>query len=276
MDYIEIQGLRLFAHHGVYDFETKQGQTFVVNARLYADLRRPGRTDALEDSTDYGNVCHFLTAYLQEHTCKLIEAAAEQAARALLLHYPLVRAVDFTLCKPEAPIGLPFENASVTLHRGWRRVLIAYGANKGDAEAQINRGLAALAERPTVRLLGRSDTITTEPYGGVEQPPFRNGVIEVETILSPAELLELLHEIEASEGRDRAKEIHWGPRPLDLDILDYEGEVCRTASLTLPHPDMQNRDFVLVPLVQVAPYWYHPLLRKTATELLQALQTRSC
>ncbi|MCD8145503.1 MAG: 2-amino-4-hydroxy-6-hydroxymethyldihydropteridine diphosphokinase [Oscillospiraceae bacterium] len=274
MDKIKIRGLKIFAHHGVYDFETEQGQTFVVNATLCSDLRRAGQTDELAQSTDYGAVCKFLTEFLQQNTFQLIEAAAEQTLRALLLEFPLMRAAELELCKPEAPIGLPFENVSVTLRRGWTTAYLAFGSNLGQPDEQIDRGLEALERDPAVHLMRRSDTITTEPYGGVEQPSFRNGVVEIETLLAPLELLELLHQIEASQGRDRGKAVRWGPRPLDLDIISYGDEVWNTTGLTLPHPDMQNRFFVLRPLVQIAPHWYHPLLRRTAAELLAALEAK--
>ncbi len=271
MDEIRIRGLEIFAHHGVFAFETEQGQNFVLNVTLYADLHPAGRTDDLTLSTHYGEVCHFLTDFLQKNTFQLIEAAAEQATRALLLAFPLVRSAELELCKPEAPIGLPFRNVSVCIRRGWKRVYLAYGSNLGDSAAHIRRGLEALGQLPTVRLLRQSSTLTTQPYGGVAQPCYLNGAVEAETLLTPEELLEALHSIEAAEGRNRAKEVRWGPRTLDLDILDYEGELRHTSVLTLPHPDMHNRTFVLQPLAELNPQWLHPLRHVTAAELLRHL-----
>lgn len=106
----------------------------------------------------------------------------------------------------------------------------------------------------------------TEPYGGVEQDDFLNGAIEAETFLSPDALLHKLHAIEQEAGRER--KIHWGPRTLDLDILLYDHEIIDTEKLTIPHIDMQNRQFVLEPLSQLAPAYMHPVLHKTISQLL--------
>ena len=87
-DEIRIEELKIFAHHGVYEFETENGQDFYVNATLYTDTQKAGKTDELTDSTNYGEVCTFITDFLTSHTYKLLEAAAEKVVEALLLQYP--------------------------------------------------------------------------------------------------------------------------------------------------------------------------------------------
>ncbi len=273
MDQIHISGLRIRANHGVYPEETRLGQDFYVNATLYTHTRPAGLADDLDLSTNYGEVCQFLARFLQEHTYKLIEAAAEQAARALLLTFPLVQSVDFELCKPQAPISLPFDNVSVSIHRGWHRVYIALGSNLGDKEKYIQDAIHGLQALPDLRNLRCSTLVETEPYGGVEQDNFLNGVLEAETLLSPQELLDTLHGLEQAAHRERL--IHWGPRTLDLDILFYDQQVIHTETLTIPHPDLQNRDFVLVPLAELAPWCWHPLLHRTAARLLEEWRARN-
>jgi dihydroneopterin aldolase/2-amino-4-hydroxy-6-hydroxymethyldihydropteridine diphosphokinase len=272
MDQLTITGLRIRANHGVYPEETRLGQDFYVDAILYGDTRAAGLADDLSLSTNYGEVCQFLTRFLQEHTYQLIEAAAEQVVQALLLAFPLVRSVKLTLHKPQAPIGLPFQDVSVTICRGWHRVYIALGSNLGDRESYLNGAVEALSEHPAIRGIRPSSWLETEPYGGVEQPGFLNGVLEAETLLPAEELLNLLHEIEQAAHRERI--VHWGPRTLDLDILFYDEETIHTPDLTVPHPDLQNRDFVLRPLAEIAPYAWHPLLRKTAWQLLKELEAK--
>ena len=134
MDEIRIDNLEVYAYHGVFPEENEKGQPFFVNMVLYADTREAGRQDELTLSTHYGEVCHFVTKWMQEHTYKLIETVAERVAREVLLQFPLVQALDVEICKPQAPIGLPFESVSVKVHRGWHKVYVAIGSNMGDKE----------------------------------------------------------------------------------------------------------------------------------------------
>lgn len=272
MDEIRIRGLRVFAHHGVFPEENRLGQCFVVNAALRLSTQRAGESDELEHSVHYGEVCQCLTETLQGQTWKLLEAAAEHAARAVLLRFPLIRALELELCKPAAPIPLPFEDVSVCITRRWNRVYLGVGSNLGDREGLIRIALDALARREDVRKLRCSTLIETAPYGGVEQPPFLNGAAELETLLEPEALLEVLHALEADA--ERVRTVRWGPRTLDLDILLFEDRVLCAPELTVPHLDMLNRTFVLRPLAELAPGAVHPLRRRTVAELLSELEAR--
>lgn len=272
MDEIRIDNLEIFAHHGVFAQEKEQGQHFYVNAVLYTDLRLAGIRDDLNLSTHYGDVSLFIEKQLTEHTYDLIEAAAETTAQAILLHYPLVRELDFELRKPHAPIPMQFESVSVKIRRGWHQVYIAFGSNLGDRKGYIDGAIRALKEDVHNRVEKVSDILETKPYGGVEQEDFLNGVLKMDTLYTPHELLDKLHELEQTAGRER--KLHWGPRTLDLDILFYDKLVYEDKDLILPHVDLQNRDFVLRPMVQLAPWYRHPLLHKTMEELLTALEEK--
>lgn len=270
MDHIIISDLQVYAHHGVYQQETEKGQNFLVSVALETDTRAAGMTDDLGLSTNYGVVCRFLNAFLTEHTFKLLETAAERTAEALLLQFPRVRAVDFEIKKPEAPIPLPFGMVSVKIWRGWRRAYIACGSNIGDKKGHLDAAVAALREDRQCRVIRVSDWIATTPYGGVAQADYLNGVIAIDTLYPPEVLLSRLQEIEHAEARERKE--RWGPRTLDLDILLYEGVVMEEVKLTIPHRDMKNRDFVLQPLAQIAPYERHPVLGKSILELLEEVE----
>ena len=141
---------------------------------------------------------------------------------------------------------------------------VALGSNLGDKEANLRRALELLQERG-VEVVKTSSFICTEPYGVTDQPQFLNGVCEVRTSLVPLALLHTLLEIEQEMGRVRLR--HWGERNIDLDLLLYEDVVMDTPELKLPHPDMQNRDFVLLPLAEIAPELVHPILQKSIEEL---------
>ena len=141
---------------------------------------------------------------------------------------------------------------------------LALGSNLGDKEANLRRALELLQQRG-VEVVKTSSFICTEPYGVTDQPQFLNGVCVVRTSLEPLELLQTLLEIEQEMGRVRLR--HWGERNIDLDLLLYEDVVMDTPELILPHPDMQNRDFVLLPLAEIAPELVHPILQKSIEEL---------
>ena len=270
MDKITIQNLEVFARHGVFPEENTLGQKFVLSAVLHTNTRRAGLTDALEYSTHYGEVSHFIKAFVENHTFKLIESVVEQLAQELLLAFPLIETVDLEIKKPWAPIGLPLDTVSIQISRGWHTAYVALGSNLGDKKAYLDGAVAALHESRLCRVVKVSDYLVTAPYGGVEQDDFLNGALELRTLLSPQELLDELHRIEQEAHRERL--VHWGPRTLDLDILLYDDLVLDTETLHIPHIELHKRDFVLIPLAQIAPYRRHPLLHATMEELLQKIK----
>ncbi|MBQ7067388.1 MAG: 2-amino-4-hydroxy-6-hydroxymethyldihydropteridine diphosphokinase [Lachnospiraceae bacterium] len=269
MDCIKITNLEVFAHHGVFPEENQNGQNFYINAELYLSTRQAGLSDDLLKSVHYGEVCRLINKHLKEHTYKLLETAAEQVSIEIFKAFPLIEKLKLEICKPHAPIPLPFENVSVTIERGWQKAYIALGSNLGDKKAYMENAIKAMKERDDIRVKRVSSFLETKPYGGVEQEDFLNGVMEIDTLLSPEELLGLLQSLEKEAGRER--KVHWGPRTLDLDILFYEDQIIATENLNVPHPDMKNRDFVLKPMVEIAPYLVHPVYRKTITEMLKEL-----
>jgi len=131
--------------------------------------------------------------------------------------------------------------------------LVALGGNVGDVRTTFDRAIAMLCDGAAVRLVARSSDYRTPPWGVTDQPPFINAAIEIATALSPHDLLARAQACEQALGRDRARETHWGPRPIDLDIIDYDNVVLDDPTLTLPHPRLFERAFVLVPLAEIAP-----------------------
>lgn len=132
-------------------------------------------------------------------------------------------------------------------------VLIALGGNVGDVRATFPKAISNILGMAQATLLARSSDYRTPPWGEEAQDPFINACVEVETSLDPHALLFTLHKIEKRFGRDRAKEQRWGPRTLDLDLLAYDDAVINQSDLTLPHPRLFERAFVLVPLAEIAP-----------------------
>ena len=130
--------------------------------------------------------------------------------------------------------------------------LVAFGANVGDGRATIGRAVEAFCREPLARLIARSSDYRTPPWGVTDQPPFINACIAVATALSPRDLLAHAHAVERAFGRDRANERRWGPRSLAIDLLAYDGLKLNEPGLTLPHPRLFERAFVLVPLAEIA------------------------
>jgi 2-amino-4-hydroxy-6-hydroxymethyldihydropteridine diphosphokinase len=139
-------------------------------------------------------------------------------------------------------------------------VLIALGGNVGDVRATFQKAIAHICGMTQAALLARSSDYATPPlsdkkaWGDEQQARFINACIEIETDLDPHALLFTLHRIEHKFGRDRAKEQRWGPRTLDLDLIAYDDVSIQKPELTLPHPRLFERAFVLVPLAEIAPY----------------------
>ena len=131
--------------------------------------------------------------------------------------------------------------------------LIALGWRCRRRRATFKQAIAQICELAQARLLARSSDYATPPWGDEQQPRFVNACIEIETSLDPHALLGVLQTTERTFGRDRANERRWGPRPLDLDLIAYDDVSLQTPPLTLPHPHLFERAFVLVPLAEIAP-----------------------
>lgn len=155
---------------------------------------------------------------------------------------------------------------------------IAIGSNVtstlGDPAAHVAAAFHALDRLPRTRLTARSSIFSTDPVGPQDQDRYLNAVAQIETTLPPLELLTHMLAIERSRGRDRAHERRWGPRTLDLDLLLYADQVLSLPSLTIPHPRMHERTFVLEPLAELAPDLRIPGRAGTVHELLLALRGR--
>lgn len=152
-------------------------------------------------------------------------------------------------------------------------ILIALGSNIsgpwGTPQQSVQHALQAL-NRDGLKLVEASRLLLTAPFGKPNQPPFVNAVAHIETHLSPLALLQKLHAIEKEAGRRRTT--RWGPRTLDLDIIDYHGLVRSTGNLVLPHPGIAERIFVLKPISELTAKWRHPISHLSAKGMLRKLK----
>ncbi len=256
-DRIVLRGVEAVGHHGVLAFEKRDGQPFVVDVVIELDLSRAGGSDALDDTVSYADVAGDVVARITGPSFDLIERLAEVVADDVLAR-PLVDAVEVTVHKPQAPVGHPFSDVAVVVRR--RRgvpVVIALGANLGDARTTLEEAVHEVGALDGVRVREVSPLVETDPVGGPEQPVYLNAVLLADVTTPPAGLLVALHGIEAEHHRTREK--HWGARTLDLDLIQVgtPGTASEALSddpaLTLPHPRAHARGFVLVPWAAASP-----------------------
>ncbi|OXN00732.1 2-amino-4-hydroxy-6-hydroxymethyldihydropteridine diphosphokinase [Bifidobacterium vansinderenii] len=282
MDSIRLTGIRAEATHGVLDFEHVEPQPFIVDATMFLDLSEAGRTDDLTATVDYGQIAQRIVNVIEGEHVDLIERLAAKIADSILLSHR-VRRVIVTVHKPNAPITVPFDDVSVTIERAAEgenepsaasltaasshtvdendhetpapkvhSAVIAMGGNIGDVEQTLRAAVVAIDGIPGNQLTGISPLYRTAAWGMEPgTPDFLNAVIQVSTTLDKETLLSALQTIESVHGRSH--EVHWGSRPLDLDIVDYDGEISADPHLTLPHPRAWQRAFVLAPWSDLDP-----------------------
>jgi len=150
-----------------------------------------------------------------------------------------------------------------------KNVFLGLGSNLGDRDAHLNDAIATLCSSDSISVTAQSSVLETEPVGNEEQGKFLITVVEIETTLSPTQLMQTCLDIEMQQGRVRDEK--WGPRTIDIDILFFSDQLIEKTGLHVPHPEVQNRSFVLIPLVEIAPMMVHPTLGVTAKAMLHAL-----
>ncbi len=152
-----------------------------------------------------------------------------------------------------------------------KRVYVGIGSNVGEREVTIRKAVDELAALPQTQLVRLSSLYDSDPVGVLDQPPFLNAVAVLETDLTPRQLLWNLNLVESRLGRVRTE--RWGPRTIDLDILFYSNLVLDEPDLTLPHPEIENRAFVLIPLNELDPFLPHPRSGLVVSEMLKRLKS---
>lgn len=272
MDKIYINNLEFIGFHGVFPEEKKLGQKFLVSLELTVDTREAGKTGNLTKSVHYGLVAQDVEKLFLEKSIDLIETCAENIAEMVLKKYELVKEVKVTVKKPWAPLQMHFENVAVEITRKWHRIYLSLGSNIGDKRKNLLEAIRKIGELENTEVVKSSTILETEPFGYLEQDNFLNACLEIKTLMTAQEFLKEILQIELDMGRVR--EIKWGPRIIDIDILFYDKEIIEEDNLAVPHPWICEREFVLGPLSEIAPNYIHPLEKKTITMLARKLKER--
>jgi dihydroneopterin aldolase/2-amino-4-hydroxy-6-hydroxymethyldihydropteridine diphosphokinase len=241
---------------GVLPHERTLAQPVRIDLDLHVDLRDAGRTDDLSDTADYGDVAERVASVVRESKDALLERLADRIAE-MVVAIDRVEAVDVTVTKLRPPIPEQLDSTAVHIHRSrgdydavlrvQHVAIIALGSSLGDRDGYLRLAVSSFDDVQRI-----SQVFETDPIGGPEgQGAYLNMVVAVHTTLDPYALLRRCRQIEATAYRQRV--VHWGPRTLDLDLLFYDDVHIDDPLLTVPHPRLAERRFVLAPLQEVAP-----------------------
>lgn len=272
MTILHIDDLQVFANHGVLPEEKILGQKFLVSAHIVCNFPEGIQDDNIDNTINYAKVCQQIEHLMLHKSFNLIETTCDELAQYLLHTYgTLMSSITVTLKKPWAPVGRPLEQVAVSITRSWHTVYLGLGSNLGDTTDNLNHAVDQLRDiGPGVQLVSVSSYLQTKPVSSIPQPDYLNAAVAIRTTLTPRELIAKTMTIEANRGRVR--EEHWGPRILDIDILAYDQLVTDDPTVTLPHPLMHERGFVLRPLAEIAPLWLHPLLNQRVQSLVERVK----
>ncbi|MBI4934836.1 MAG: 2-amino-4-hydroxy-6-hydroxymethyldihydropteridine diphosphokinase [Actinobacteria bacterium] len=256
MDRVLIDDLRVLTVIGALPHEREIAQPLRIDLSIGLDLRNAGRSDELNDTVHYGLVCERVAEMCRDSKDILLERLAAKIAD-VVLEFDLVEVVDVTLTKLRPPIAEEVQSTSVVITRSRaeaaappledHEVIVALGSNLGDREGYLRFAVAELGN-----VVAMSQVYETEPIGGPDgQGAYLNMVVKVQTSLDPYAFIRRCQRIEANALRQRV--VHWGPRTLDVDMLFYDDVHIDSERLTVPHPRINERRFVLTPLSEVAP-----------------------
>ncbi|BBN97379.1 2-amino-4-hydroxy-6-hydroxymethyldihydropteridine diphosphokinase [Sporolactobacillus terrae] len=268
-DAIRLNRMQFYGYHGALEEERRIGQRFDVDVSLILDLYRAGSTDRLDQTVNYAEVYTRVKEIVEGPACALIEHVAEKIAETVLQNYSVVRECRVHVVKPNPPIAGNYDSVSVFIERRRTTAYLGLGSNMGDRAGFLKRALEGLQAEQGVQIVRCSSIYETDPYGPVEQADFLNMTAQIETLLPALALLKKLQTIEADLNRTR--EVHWGPRTIDLDLLLFGQEMTYSEVLSLPHPDIARRAFVLKPLAEIAPHLVIPRENHSVLTLWQNL-----
>ena len=266
MDKIIISRLEVISNHGVLDAEKTLGQKFYVSIELTLDLQKAGQTDDIGETINYAEICDSVVQLMKNSTYNLIETCAEKIAANLLKAYARISEVTIKIEKPHAPIKHSFGNVAVLITRKRETAHIGLGSNMGDRKTNLNKAISALSNLPDMTVIKSSSFHETKPVSDIPQDDYLNAVVMATTAIPPACLMETLLKLEIDLGRERPG-LPLGPRVIDLDLLFYGDKISDSTFVTLPHPRLHERLFVLEPFCEVNPLFLHPLMGKRIFEL---------
>lgn len=250
-DKIFVSNLCILGRHGVLEEEKVLGQRFFLDIEVTTDARRASEEDDPKKAICYAALCEIAQTVSDAGPYLLIETLAERVIEAILDRFVTVTAAKVRVRKPGAPISASFDTVGVELERPrMQQVGFSFGSNVGEKSSQIRAALGFLEAVPGIEITCVSRLYKTAPWGKEDQDRFVNACAVGQTSLTPHEVLRACKAIEVQLGRTPGD--RWGPRLIDVDLLYLGEEEISTIALTIPHPELLKRAFVLVPLAEIA------------------------
>lgn len=250
MDKIVLSNLEFYGYHGYFPEENVLGQRFKVTIEAYGELSLAHTSGDLDDSVSYVDIFDVVKEVFYSKKYKILEQLGYDIGKAIIDRFFRIKSVQVLVMKPEVPIPVTCDYFGI--QQEIKRETIAYlglGSNLGDREGYLNSAIQQLDFHKEIEVTKTSKVYETDPFGYEDQGMFLNMVVEVKTSLSPRALLKYCNHIESNLLRQR--DVKWGPRTIDVDILTYDDYTSDEEILTLPHPGVTQRAFVLLPLKDV-------------------------
>ncbi|WP_297810569.1 2-amino-4-hydroxy-6-hydroxymethyldihydropteridine diphosphokinase [uncultured Finegoldia sp.] len=269
MDYLSIKDLEIYANHGVFQSEKELGQKFLVTIIMGYNMKKGAVSNNLEDSIHYGILSNEIYDYFRSESIDLIETVAYKLIEFIFKKYKIVQTLTVDIKKPWAPINLPLDTVKVSVSRKKRRYFLGLGSNIGDKTNYLELAISKLKEIDSIEISKISQMYKTKAWGNTNQDDFMNCAIELISFEEPEDLLKITQKIEIDLGRVRHEK--WGPRTIDIDLLFCDDEIIYKDDLKIPHPFIQDRRFVLEPMMDIAEFFVHPVYRKNIRQLFLKL-----
>jgi len=264
---IYLNNMVFYGFHGIYPEERKLGQKFHVNLVIYTDDKFDPQIKNLKDTVDYTEVFYQIKQIMEVQQFQLLEDCANSIITSILKGFKVVIGLKVIIEKPGVPMNASLSSVAIEMERFRRRkkYYLGLGTNIGDLEQNLRTAIDMIGRNNNCEIKQISSFHSTKPWGYIDQDSFLNAVLEVFSEEEPEDFLLTLQAIEIEMGKIKLFEN--GPRIIDVDILFCEDQVIDSDSLKIPHPRIAVRDFVLMPLLEIAPDFIHPKLNLTISAI---------
>lgn len=266
---IIINNLEIMACHGVNPEEKVNKQPFSISLEIEPSNKNSEHSDDIADTISYSDIAKLVKKTVENNCFNLIERLANEILIQICKNYK-VESVEIFLKKLDPPMKIKPEYVGYKKTIEFVRTYLCLGSSLGDKNAKLDFAIKSLKQNPLIRNVRESKRIITKPEGGVAKNDFLNSAVELETALTPHELLDLIHDIEAKAGRVR--KVKWEDRELDIDIALFGDEIINSHDLVIPHRYLGSRLFFLKPLIELNDMLFHPVLHEYLDEIRLGMQ----